>query len=495
VNDKVVRLFGGSYPDLGAQVSTHIEGTVIAAQPGTGRPVIHLNTSSQLEIGYGSSISDVDLVNASTIGEPLLLTEAGATGERLRVTGSAPGPMVKIGAIGSTPAALRDSLVVNDSTITSAAAVAIECNGCHSHAQLAHVTAISRMAPALRAMADSNGNSVVTLDVANSIVMSTGAGVPDIRAEATSGTGSDAAWINVTDSAYSAVATSPREHIVIGGKHLTAAPQFVDAAAGDYTEAPGSPTIDAGAVSPLDAVGGHDALGMPRTLGAATDMGAFEAPAAPDVAGADATEITGTGATLHGTITPNGAPAAWHFEIGTTTGYGTVIGGAATGSAGFEPELAGATVASLQPGTTYHYRLVAEHAYGAGAGEDRTFTTPAAPPVNDGGQPGAGAVFAGVRFAAVTVRLRNGAVSPRLTCPSTARSACTGALRVRSEGRVAKSAFSIAPGRTVAVRVRLGAAVRRALRRSKAPRLSATVSAAAGGATATTKATLRVRVR
>jgi hypothetical protein len=406
--------------------------------------------------------------------------------------------MVKIGAIGSTPAALRDSLVVNDSTNTSASAVAIECNGCHSHAQLAHVTAISRMAPALRAMADSNGNSVVTLDVANSIAMSTGAGVPDIRAEATSGTGSDAAWINVSDSAYGAVATSPREHIVIGATHLTAAPQFVDAAAGDYTEAPGSPTIDAGAVSPLDAVGGHDAVGMPRTLGAATDMGAFEAPAAPDVAGADATELTGTGVTLHGTITPNGAPANWHFELGTTTGYGAVIGSAVTGSAGFEPELAGATVTSLQPGTTYHYRLVAGHAYGTGAGEDRTFTTPAAPPVNDGGQtgqPGAGAVCAGVRFAAVKVRLRHGAVSPRLTCPSTARSACTGTLRVRSARRVAKSAFSIAPGRTVAVRVKLGAAVRRALLRSKAPRLSATVSAAAGGATATTKATLRVRVR
>jgi hypothetical protein len=100
-----------------------------------------------------------------------------------------------------------------------------------------------------------------------------------------------------------------------------------------------------------------------------------------------------------------------------------------------------------------------------------------------------------MRFASPKVLLRHGAIGPRLTCPSTAGAACAGTLRVRYKGRAAKAVFSIAPGRTAAVRVKLGSGIRRALGKAKTPRLTAIVSAAAGGQTATTTATLRVRVR
>jgi hypothetical protein len=209
-------------------------------------------------------------------------------------------------------------------------------------------------------------------------------------------------------------------------------------------------------------------------------MGAFEAPVAPAAGTGDATD-----ATLHGTITPNGAPAAWHFELGTTTDYGTIVGGATSG-AGFAPEDVAATATGLTPNTTYHYRLVAEHAYGSAAGEDRTFTTPAAPSP----PPVAGEVFGGVRFAGLKVRLRGGAVSPRLSCPAT--TACTGTLRLSLGKRVAKRAFSLAPGRTVALRVKLGKPLRKALHRSATGRLRAVITATAAGRTVTTKATLRV---
>jgi hypothetical protein len=63
------------------------------------------------------------------------------------------------------------------------------------------------------------------------------------------------------------------------GGNQAAAPLFVDAAAGDYREAAGSPTIDAGIA---DGLGTLDLAGSARVIGAAPDIGAFEyVPPAP----------------------------------------------------------------------------------------------------------------------------------------------------------------------------------------------------------------------
>jgi hypothetical protein len=61
--------------------------------------------------------------------------------------------------------------------------------------------------------------------------------------------------------------------VVDAGGNQTPAPLFVDAANGDYREAAGSPTIDAGST---DRIGALDLGGYPRTLGAAPDIGAYE---------------------------------------------------------------------------------------------------------------------------------------------------------------------------------------------------------------------------
>jgi hypothetical protein len=60
---------------------------------------------------------------------------------------------------------------------------------------------------------------------------------------------------------------------ISGSANQLAPPVFVDAAAGDYREAPGSPTIDAGSI---EGIGPLDLAGNPRALGAAPDIGAFE---------------------------------------------------------------------------------------------------------------------------------------------------------------------------------------------------------------------------
>jgi CSLREA domain-containing protein len=123
-----------------------------------------------------------------------------------------------------------------------------------------------------------------------------------------------------------------------------------------------------------------DARGVARPQGAGCDAGAYER-ALPSPATGEASDLAPSGATLAGTVAPNGR-ATSHFELGTGTGYGTR-------TADSESEAPRAPVTGLAPATTYHYRLVATNRDGTSAGEDRTFTTPAAPggPGGSGGSP------------------------------------------------------------------------------------------------------------
>jgi DNA-binding beta-propeller fold protein YncE len=111
----------------------------------------------------------------------------------------------------------------------------------------------------------------------------------------------------------------------------------------------------------------------------------FTTPAAAATVGgqpAFASAITPAGATLNGTVNPNGADTTYHFEYGTTSGYGTSTpAGDAGGITGETP--VSAPITGLQPGTTYHFRVVASNGIGTAAeGADQTFTTAPAPPVS-----------------------------------------------------------------------------------------------------------------
>lgn len=68
--------------------------------------------------------------------------------------------------------------------------------------------------------------------------------------------------------------------ITDAGGNQAPLPLFLNAAAGDFRQAAGSPTIDGGVLDPR--TGGSDLLGSPRVVGAAPDIGAYElVPAAP----------------------------------------------------------------------------------------------------------------------------------------------------------------------------------------------------------------------
>ena len=116
----------------------------------------------------------------------------------------------------------------------------------------------------------------------------------------------------------------------------------------------------------------------------------------PAVAAGGATGVTSTGATLNGTVNPNGQNTTYHFAYGTAAGQYTSSTADTVAGSGNSPQTVTATVSGLAPSTTYHFIVVATNASGTVNGPDQTFTTSAAPssPNNPGppqnGQPSTG---------------------------------------------------------------------------------------------------------
>ena len=91
---------------------------------------------------------------------------------------------------------------------------------------------------------------------------------------------------------------------------------------------------------------------------------------------------TGSGTTtttisviLEGTVNPNGFPTTAQFECGLTADYGSVAGVTLSPTNGSSVQTVSASISGLQPGKTYHYRLIATNAGGTSTGEDMTFLT------------------------------------------------------------------------------------------------------------------------
>ncbi len=94
---------------------------------------------------------------------------------------------------------------------------------------------------------------------------------------------------------------------------------------------------------------------------------------APGVVTQKATGISATGATLNGSVNPNGTISTWFFEYGTTTAYGSRVPLTATpAGVGRVPKEFSRAITGLTPGVTYHFRIVAENAAGTSVGADQT---------------------------------------------------------------------------------------------------------------------------
>jgi hypothetical protein len=79
-------------------------------------------------------------------------------------------------------------------------------------------------------------------------------------------------------------------------------------------------------------------------------------------------------ATVSGTVDPEGLITGYRIDFGLDAHYGTVVSVGNVGS-GDAAVAVSQALSGLQPGTTYHYRIVAFSAAGTTSGGDRSFTT------------------------------------------------------------------------------------------------------------------------
>ena len=98
------------------------------------------------------------------------------------------------------------------------------------------------------------------------------------------------------------------------------------------------------------------------------------APKPPYVYTGVSPQVSTSSATLKGIINPHGLETSYVFQYGTTTAYGAQTSPASTGNGTTEGKVS-QPITGLQPGTIYHFRLVATSAAGTTGGQDVAFKT------------------------------------------------------------------------------------------------------------------------
>jgi hypothetical protein len=264
-NDEVI-VTAGEYTISGAPLTVSYAGLQIHGDPGGPMPKVVAALGGQPAIsmnGAGSSISYLEVVNTETEGVGIRCLSTSRV-ERVRSTGVGAGAA---GLVQFQSCLVRDSLLRGEGTNSlGMESLAVEAG--EPASTVRNVTALATGANSVGIQARYNGpgGGSHTLILGNSIA---GGSTFDLRAEnSVNGPGA----IQVSNSNFDSISATGAA-TVSGPANQSVPPVFVNAAAGDYREAPGSPTIDAGSGEGL---GPLDLAGNPRLLGAAPDIGAFE---------------------------------------------------------------------------------------------------------------------------------------------------------------------------------------------------------------------------
>ena len=157
---------------------------------------------------------------------------------------------------------------------------------------------------------------------------------------------------------------------------------------------------------------------------------------APEAVTSPATGIGTNTATLNGQVSPNEAPTSYRIvlALGGPTAASAIValGEAGSGSDAVPVSL---TVANLQPGTEYTYRLIATNASGSSTSSAQSFTTSGVPAAFT--QPLAPALLAVPSFPAVKISPVKGRSKP--SCRAKAKRIKNAAKRKRALKRCAKT--------------------------------------------------------
>jgi hypothetical protein len=106
--------------------------------------------------------------------------------------------------------------------------------------------------------------------------------------------------------------------------------------------------------------------------------GALATSSVPSVTTSNASNATYSSVIVYGYVNPQGLATNYVFQYGTTSGYGGQTPLAPAGNGTISIKLS-QTITGLQPGTTYHYRIVAVNSAGTANGHDHTFKTASVP--------------------------------------------------------------------------------------------------------------------
>jgi hypothetical protein len=269
-NDEVI-VGGGTYTSAGG-ITSEVTADDLYVHGDFGGPPPRINTSAVFLYGIaltgpGSRLAYLDVSNTGAGAEAVACVD-GVTVERVRVSGSGE---TAAGLITRGTCTVRDSVALADGPNSIGLYISGEAGG---------TTTVVRNVTAIATGTGSKGvlalcgiclpAESINGDLKNTIASGTAA---DLE------TGSSATIVASHSNFDRAVPITPGS-IVDAGGNQSAPPLFVDAASGNYREAAGSPTIDAGVA---DQLGATDFDGNPRVLGAAPDIGAFESAPPPVV--------------------------------------------------------------------------------------------------------------------------------------------------------------------------------------------------------------------
>lgn len=272
-NGDEVILASGDY-SLGATrldltVDANVHGTVGAARP---RLISTAPTAFQID-SPGATVSDVR-IDHTGFAAGLSIADGGGAVDRVLVNSTGGGGTACVlDGLAPAPNQLYNSVCRASGASGSGVAASVGSGGpgvASITPKLANVTAIASGASGVAVLAGPGAFTNIAVDARN--VIARGAGSD---AKVTTTGPSSTASITFTSSNY-ATETDPGTAITDPGTagNQTAPPLFVDAAAGDFHQLSGSPTINAGTADA--SIGTLDLDGAARTQETAPDIGAYE---------------------------------------------------------------------------------------------------------------------------------------------------------------------------------------------------------------------------
>jgi hypothetical protein len=353
--------YGTSHAPLADQLGLGSTGVTIHSQAGSRMPVITSDATVGLALTAGSSLDGVALTFLGS--KAALNVPATATASHVIVrTSTGNAACVAEGT-------LSDSLCVTSAT--SASAVVVQVLTGTVTATLRNVTAESTSTTGIGVnveAGDETPGDGASLAVHATNVIAHG-GLTDLQASAAvDATTTAVVSISHSDFGTTTATAGPGTATIIGSaSNVQAPPHFVNAAKGDYHETLSSPTVNAGAPAPKTDT---DVAGIPRTLGSAPDIGAYELPQAPRLSAVAARKITGTSAHLSVAVDPQGL--ATSVRAAATHGHSHALSATVSAGSGRSSKTVHLTVHGLIAHTTYIVVLTATNT--AGSAHSRPFT-------------------------------------------------------------------------------------------------------------------------